>query len=416
MRTIYKIFLESIRQALGQLSGNRLRSFLSLLGISIGIFCVIGVFSGVESLQSYIKENLEQLGDDIVYVQKWPFAEPNLKWWVIMKRPHPDYEDYKVIKERVKNAALTAYYTVIGLKTIKYESSYAERVAIVAASEEASDIFKFEFEKGRYYSPSEVQSGANKVVLGYDVAESLFGDLEPVGKKVKLMGRRYEVIGVLTKVGDDDFDPLDYDEAAILMYNNAKNLVNLKSRYSFDGTVAVKSREGVSLDYLSDEIRGVLRTHRRLRPREKDNFAINELAMILSVVDDFFGTLNALGFFIGIFAMLVGGVSVANIMFVSVKERTNLIGVKKAIGAKQYMILLEFLLEAVLLCIIGGLIGLGMVYLLASIMSVAIDFNLFLSLKNIMIGVGFSIFVGVVSGFVPALQASRLDPVVAMRQ
>ena len=162
-----------------------------------------------------------------------------------MKRPQPSYEDYEVIKEKVKSASIVGYYTVIGVKTLKYQSSYVERVGLVAASEEVAEIFRFEFDKGRFYSPAEVQYGANKVVLGYDVAESLFGDLEPIGKNVKIMGRKYEVIGVLAKVGDDDFDPLDYDEAAIIMYNNARNLVNLKSRYTFDGTVPVKAKAGV---------------------------------------------------------------------------------------------------------------------------------------------------------------------------
>ena len=416
MKLIYRVFIESSRQAYQQLATNRLRSFLSLLGISIGIFCVIGVFAGVESLQTFIRKNLEQLGDDILYVQKWPFAEPNLKWWEIMKRPQPSYDDYEVIKEKVNGASLVGYYTVIGVKTLKYQSSYVERVALIAASEEVSELFQFEFDKGRFYSPAEVQYGANKVVLGYDVTESLFGDLEPIGKNIKIMGRKYEVIGVLAKVGDDDFDPLDYDETAILIYNNARNLVNLKSRYTFDGTVPVKAKDGVPLSYLGDEIRGALRSHRRLKPKEDDDFALNELAMIMNVVNDFFGTLNLLGFVIGGFAMLVGGVSVANIMFVSVKERTNLIGVKKAIGAKKYMILLEFLLEAIWLCLIGGAVGLLLVFILATVMSNVLDFELFLSFGNISIGVVFSVLVGIIAGFVPALQAARLDPVVAMRQ
>ena len=396
--------------------GNKLRSFLSLLGITIGIFCVVGVFAGVESLQAYIRSNLERLGNDMIYVQKWPFVDSGMKWWDIMKHPQPSYDDYEAVSERVKNKALAAYYVVVGAKTLKYASNSAERTILIGLSPESSEIFKFEYEKGRYFSPAEFNNGSNKILIGADVATTLFGAIDPVGKKLKMMGRKYEVIGVLKKIGDDDFTPMDYDEAVMVVYQNAKSLANLKSRHIFEAAVAVKAAPGVSLENLKDEVRGVVRAERRLKPRQRDNFAMNELAMIMTIMDSFFMQLNLLGVIIGGFAMIVGGVSVANIMFVSVKERTGIIGVKKALGAKRYMILLEFLIESVILCILGGLIGLGLIFILAGIMSQVLDFNLFLSLKNIMIGLFFSIIIGIISGVVPALQAARMDPVNAMRK
>ncbi len=416
MGTFIKIFSESISQALQQLFGNKLRSFLSLLGITIGIFCVVGVFAGVESLQSYIRKNLERLGNDMVYVQKWPFVDTNLKWWDIMKHPQPTYEDYEAVRDKVKNKDLSAYYVVIGAKTLKFQSNSAERTILIGISPEASEIFNLEYENGRYFSPSEFRFGSNKVLIGYDVAEALFGAVDPVGKKLKMMGRKFEVIGVLKKVGDDDFTPMDYDEAVFVTYNNAKGLANLKSKYIFESAVAVKASQGVNVENLKDEIRGVVRAERRLKPKQRDNFALNELAMIMTIMDSFFMQLNLLGIVIGGFAMLVGGVSVANIMFVSVKERTNIIGVKKAMGAKRYMILLEFLIESVILCIMGGLFGLGLISILAWIMTNALNFELFLSFKNITIGLFFSIIIGIISGAIPALQAARMDPVNAMRK
>lgn len=417
MKTVIKIFTESISQALQQLFGNKLRSFLSLLGISIGIFCVIGVFAGVESLQSYVKNNLARLGNDIIYVQKWPFVDPGgLNWWDIMKHPQPTYEEYEAVRDKVKNKSISAYYVVVGAKTLKYQSNSVDRTILIGLSPEASEIFKFEYDKGRYFSPSEFSYGSNNILLGFDVAEALFGAIDPVGKKVKMMGRNYEVIGVLSKVGDDDFTPLDYDEAVMVVYNNAKNLANLKSKYIFETAIAVKAAENVHLDNLKDEVRAVVRSDRRLKPKQRDNFALNELAMIMTIMDSFFMQLNFLGIIIGGFAMVVGGVSVANIMFVSVKERTSIIGVKKALGAKQYMILLEFLIESVILCVLGGFVGLALIFLVAGALSQALDFNLFLSLKNVSIGLFFSIIIGIISGFIPALQASKMDPVEAMRK
>ena len=411
-----KIFSESVYQALQQLFGNKLRSFLSLLGITIGIFCVVGVFAGVESLQSYIRGNLERLGNDMIYVQKWPFVDSGMKWWDIMKHPQPSFEDYEAVRERVRNKALSAYYVVVGAKTLKYASNSAERTILIGVSPESSEIFNFEYEKGRFFSAAEFNAGSNKILIGADVASALFGAVDPLGKKLKMMGRKYEVVGVLEKVGDDDFTPMDYDEAVMVVYQNAKGLANLRSRHIFEAAVAVKAAPGVSLENLKDEVRGVVRAERRLKPRQKDNFAMNELAMIMSIMDSFFMQLNLLGIIIGGFAMIVGGVSVANIMFVSVKERTSIIGVKKALGAKRYMILLEFLIESIILCILGGLIGLGLIFILAGIMTQVLDFNLFLSLKNVGIGLFFSIIIGIISGVVPALQAARMDPVDAMRK
>jgi putative ABC transport system permease protein len=224
------------------------------------------------------------------------------------------------------------------------------------------------------------------------------------------------VIGVIKKSGKDLLNPLDFDDCLLVSYNNARGLANLKAKQIFDTSVTVKAAQGVTISQLKDEVKGIMRAHHRLKPKERDDFALNELSMISSIFDSFFGVLNMLGIVIGIFAIIVGGVSVANIMFVSVKERTNIIGVKKALGAKRYVILLEFLIEAIILCVIGGLMGLGLVFVTVTILSSVIDFSLFLSFGNVIAGVILSIIVGVVSGLVPAIQASGMDPVVAMRQ
>lgn len=415
MKILLKIIYESIMQALQQLRANKLRSFLSLLGISIGIFCIIGVLSAVDSLEDNVRGSMAKLGNDIVYVKKWPWRDVSGEWWDYIKRPHPDYADYEMLHDRARLAKLTSYHVVLGFKTIKFKSSSVDRAILIACSLEFADMFSLEFEQGRFFSPAEYAYGSNKTILGYKVANELFGPVNPIGRTVKVMGKSYEVIGVIEQAGDDLINPLDFDDCVLVSYNSGRGLANLKSTNVLDATVTVKAADGVSLRDVKDESRGLLRAHRRLKPMEDDSFSLNELSMISSFFDSFFGVLNLLGIVIGGFAILVGIVSVANIMFVSVKERTGLIGVKKALGAKRYIILLEFLIEAVMLCIIGGIIGLGLVFLITQILTQAIEFELYVDFGNVMKGITISILIGVISGIIPAIRAANMDPVEAMR-
>ena len=415
MKIILKVIRESISQAMQQLRGNKLRSFLSLLGISIGIFCIIGVLSAVDSLEDNVRSSMAKLGNDVVYVKKWPWADVSGNWWDYIKRPHPTYDDYELLTERAQLAKLTAYHVVLGFKTLKFKSSSVDNTVLIATSQEFVEMFSLEFEQGRYFSPAEYSYGSNKIILGHKVADELFGSLQALGKKVKLMGKEFEVIGVLEKAGDDLINPLDFDECALVSYNSGRSLANLKAKNVWDATVTIKAVSGVSLVDVKDESRGLLRSHRRLKPRQSDDFSLNELSMISSVFDSFFGVLNLVGWVIGFLAILVGMVSVANIMFVSVKERTGIIGVKKALGAKRYIILMEFLIESVILCIIGGLIGLTLVFFITKAISQAIEFELYIDIGNVILGIMISIIIGVLAGFIPALRAANMDPVEAMR-
>ena len=411
-----KVFSESVRQAWSQMVGNKLRTFLSLLGISIGIFCIIGVLSAVESLEKSVSGSLAKLGDDVVYVDKWPWKDNSNDWWELMKRPFPDHDDYEALRERMPTAAMVAYWTVPGVKTLKYQKKTVEGGFLVVGTYELGPLFNLEMEKGRYWTQSEYTGGADKLVLGKKISEELFGALEPVGKTIKMGGRKYEVIGILKSAEGELINPLNFDDAILVTYNNAARFVNLKNRDSFGGNVGVKARPGIAIPQLEDDIRGVLRSERRLRPREEDNFAMNKLSMIADALGGIFSALNFVGFAIGFFSILVGAISVANIMFVSVKERTSLIGVKKALGARRSVILLEFLTESVILCIIGGIMGLiSIVGVLAIINSFMESFSIHLSPKYALYGVLGSALIGIIAGFIPASQASRMDPVEAMR-
>jgi putative ABC transport system permease protein len=414
MQVFLKILWEGIVQAVQQLVSHKLRTTLSLLGITIGILCVISVLSAVSSLEFNIRSSFEQLGDDVVYVNRFNWGEnPAENWFKIMRRPEPNYEDYEAIVRNVRSYQNVAYSSFMGSKSIEYLSSNASNVFLIGITYDYAEVFKLKFGEGRYFSLTEYNNGTNTIVLGAEVAKGVFGEnVNPIGKKVKIFGRKMVVIGVLEKTGKSLVNPLDFDKVAFIPFYTAKRIMDL----SKEGDVMVKAAEGATLEQLKDELTSVIRRERRLKPAEENNFALNELSILSTFFDAFFGTLNIAGWIIGGFSLIVGGFSVANIMFVSVRERTNIIGVKKALGAKNYFILLEFLVESIILCILGGILGLGLVYGLAELATAVSDFEFFLSRTSIILGIIVSVVIGVIAGLIPALQAAKMDPVEAMRQ
>jgi putative ABC transport system permease protein len=414
---IFKIIWESSVQAVQELNGNKLRSFLSSLGITIGIFCIISVLSAVDSLQYNISQSFEKLGSDVIYVDRVPWTEdPGDNWWKYRRRPAPDHDDYVALKTRVKGAEYASLTIFIPGRTIEFKSSHVQGAYMAGITYDYADITKLEYDAGRYFTPYEYTSGANRVILGNQLANDLFREIDPIGRMVKIAGQRFQVIGVLQKEGSSLINIFNYDEAVLIGFNTAKKLVNVRSGTNWGTLMNVKARPGVAMADLEDEVRGVMRAHRKLRPSEDDNFSINELSMFTDILDSFFGVMKFIGFLIGLFAIIVGAFSVANIMFVSVKERTNIIGIKKALGARRWVILLEFLVEAVLLCIAGGLLGLGVVMLAMKVLSGVFNYEMFLSVANISWGVIGAIIIGTIAGIIPALQAARMDPVEAIRQ
>ena len=411
-----KITYEAIVQALDSMWGNKLRTFLSLLGITIGIFCIIAVKSAVDSLRDNIVSGFNELGTDVLYIERMPWNEnPDENFWKYAKRPEPSYTDYEVIASKSKLASHSAFTVFTGGRTIKYKSTSVTNAFIMAPTFEYEQLQGVQFEKGRYFTKVEYETAANKVILGSKVADQLFSLVDPIGRSVSLFGQDYNVIGVLKSEGDNMFNFINFDDVIWLPFENARRFINVNDHSSVGKLLNVKAKPDVSLEELKGELTGILRAKRRLSPAIGDNFAINELSMLSQVLDSVFGVINLAGFMIGIFSLIVGMFSVANIMFVSVKERTSLIGVKKALGAKRFIILLEFLIEAVILCIIGGFIGLGLVWVVLKIVTVVFKFQMTLSFVNIMTGVITSIVVGIIAGILPAIRASALDPVVAMR-
>jgi putative ABC transport system permease protein len=423
MKTLFllpRIFFESIRQAVQQLLGNKLRTLLSLSGITIGIFCVIMVLSAVDSLEANIQESFKQLGDDVVYISKMPWGESPAEgnFWKYQRRPETSFRDYEVISEQVETASMATFTVFMGGTTIEYTTSNASNVSFIGVTPHYKDMFGLEFYKGRYFTPAEFYRGTNHIVIGYDVAQTIFRPTEdPIGKYIKVKGQRLQIIGVLQKEGKDLINPLNFDDAALIPYNTARKYVNLKkSKFNRGRTsVSVKAKKGVRLETLKTQLTGVLRATRLLKPIEENNFELNTLSIVSQIFENIFGIIRIAGYIIGFFAIIVGGFSVANIMFVSVKERTRLIGIKKALGAKSYVILMEFLVEAIILCLIGGFMGLILVILGAQAATSMAEYNIYLSVGNAMRGLFIASASGVLAGIIPAYKASKMVPVDAIR-
>ncbi len=414
---VFRILHDSFRQALQQLTKNKLRSFLTLLGISIGIFCVIAVLSSVDSLQDNIVQSFEKLGNDVIYIDKFPWTEdPGPGFWKYAARPAPDIDDLKAIQTKSKLSQFASLTVFIPGRTIKYRDQYVEGAYMAGITDDYEHIIKMDIEEGAYFNSRDFHIGSNQAILGNQLAEALFPQGNGVGKEIKLFGQYFRVSGILKKEGKSILDIMPNDEAVFIPYNTARKLISINANSNWGTLVNVKANKGVDLDELKLEIASILRPVRGLKPREKNNFEVNELTMLTNIVDGVFGVINFAGFIIGLFAMLVGAFGVANIMFVSVKERTNLIGIKMAIGAKRYFILLEYLLEAIILCTVGGIIGLILVWFVLSIASRLMDFPIYMALNNIVFGLLLSIIIGIVAGIVPAILASRMDPVEAIRK
>lgn len=410
-----RLILESFSFAFGSLRGNKLRTFLSLLGITIGIFAIISVFTVIDSLEKYIRTSLNSLGSDMVYIQKWPWTPPEgeseYPWWKYLNRPVPTMDEAESLTRRSKTIQDAVFFFGFN-RTVQYENSKAENTQVLATSHGLINTWSLELERGRYFTESESNSGANMAILGSEIAANLFDQVNPIGKMIKFQGSRFLVIGVYTKKGTDMFGT-SMDKRVHIPAVNAMNMVDVRN-HDQGQAINVKAKPNVDHDEFVAELEGVMRALHRLKPMEENDFAINQVSQISKQFDNFFKIFNFAGWIIGGFSILVGGFGIANIMFVSVKERTKIIGIQKALGAKKYFILLQFIFEAVVLSMVGGVLGLFLIFIATTIFSYVADMNIAMNLANVLLGLSISGIIGVLAGFIPALSASRLDPVDAM--
>jgi len=408
----FRLFRESYLFAFKAIVVNKLRTILSLLGITIGIFSIIAVFTMVDSLKSKIKTSIDTLGSNVIYIQKWPWAfGSDYPWWKYLNRPIPKLNEMNEIMKRSQTAGYSAFM-ISANKTLKHNNKSIENIEVSCVSNDYDKVMNLDFEDGRYFTSLESASGKNVVIIGWEIYKNLYDNTNPIGRSIKIFGRNLEIIGLLKKEGNKDFGASN-DTRVFIPINWAKNVIDINSE-NYDPTIAIKAKTNISNDELKDEMIGIMRSLRKLKPKAEDDFAINEPSILTQGFEQLFSIVAIAGWIIGGFSLLVGGFGIANIMFVSVKERTTIIGIKKSLGAKRRYILLEFLFEAIFLCLFGGAAGLFLVYIGTLILS-GTSGEISLTTGNIILGISVSTTIGLVFGLIPALGASRLDPVVAIR-
>jgi len=413
MLLFLRLIGESFQFAFSALRENRTRTLLSLLGVTIGILIIIGVFSAVDTLRANLENSVEKLGSKTIYVMKWPWdGGPDFPWWKYVNRPEPTLRDYELLKSRMTTAEAISFSIDIGNRTAQYLNNNISGVTVTATSHELYNIRNLEIADGRYFTESESNRGSNVAVIGATVAEGLFPNTSPIGKSFKVLGRKITVIGVFKEEGEGMIFDVSMDNVIMIPLNLGRNLVNIR-RYG--PVIMVSALPNVSLDETESELRGAMRSIHRLSPQQEDDFSLNKTTIITAQLDAMFKVINIAGGIIGAFSILVGGFGIANIMFVSVKERTHIIGIQKSLGAKNYFILSQFLIEAVALCLIGGLMGLSFVYLLTVFVKLMFDLAIVVNLSMVMLTVFLSTLIGLIAGIIPAAMAARMDPVEAIR-
>ncbi len=413
MRRTLKIIGNSFRLAVLELRNNKLRTTLSLLGVSFGIFCIIGVLSLVTSLERNLQNEIKSLGSNSIYIDKWDYSGgPDYPWWKYVNRPEPKYEEMELIHKK-SNAVNNISFNMNSNGNIEYGDAVLQGITYHGFSEDFAKIQPYEIQYGRDLNTFDYQNGLPSIVIGYENAENLFGSPEKaLGKEVKLKERYAVVVGVIKKQGKSMLGGWEFDKTILMSYRFFKLMY--KEKYA-NPIIIVQGKPNVSVDALKDELKGVMRSVRKLRPMDEDNFTLNAISDFSKQISSFFGSVNMGGWFIGLLSLIVGAFSIANIMFVTVRERTPVIGLKKAIGAKRVTILAEFLLESAFICILGGIIGVILVYILTLIASGIAGFPIFISLSLLGLSIGICILIGVLAGIIPASIASRLDAVVAIR-
>jgi len=399
--------------ALQELRNNKLRSALSLLGIAFGIFCIISILATINSLEGKIKSDLKSFGSNTIYIDKWQYSGgPEYPWWKYIKRPEPKYAEMSFIKQKSSLASNVCLYAQTSSNAI-FEDKVLNSASIYCITEDFNKIQNIVIDQGRYFSEMDFERGTSVAVIGHEYATMLLGSAQrAVGKTININGKATYIIGVIEKQGKSILDGFDYDHAFLFAYRYFASVYNVRF---CNPVIMVQGKENVASVALSDELRGVMRQLHRLSPKEEDDFALNDINQLGEEVTKVFGSVNLGGWFIAGLSLLVGGFGVANIMFVTVRERTSQIGLKKAIGAKRRTILTEFLLESAFLCIIGGILGVSMVYLLILAMSSFMPFPLIIAPSILFLAVSICVIIGLVAGIVPASIAAKMNPVEAIR-
>lgn len=412
-RFLYE-FNESVRIALAQIRANKMRSVLTALGVIIGVVAVTLMGTAIRGIDKGFANSLALLGDDVLYVQKWPWG-PVEDWWNYANRPNlrPEHaERLNRVIEGTNDSLLAFAVPVVGRGSVlKVGDAKVSGVFTIGTTAAYAQMTGADYKEGRLFNDAEADSAAQVCVLGFDVAEALLPNRDPIGQTVLISGQPFTVVGVFAKQGEF-LGLFSFDNQVVIPLKAFQKHFSTRRGAEIRVKVTDKSR----LSAAREELTGAMRRVRGQLPGERDNFSINEQEAFKAQLDPVKGTIATIGFIITGLALFVGAIGIMNITFVSVKERTKEIGTRKALGARRRSILMQFLVEAVSIALIGGIVGLVLTALLVQGAAQAFpDFPLSVSLGIVALAVGTSVAAGVAAGFIPALGASRLDPVVALR-
>ena len=408
-----RLFKESLAFAWSAIVVNKLRTFLSLLGVMVGIFIISAVFAVVDSMEDNLMDSFEMLDDDVFFIQKWPwtFGE-DYPWWKYIQRREPSIKDCKDLESRLTLADAVSFQ-MKGVYELSTGDNMMPNVPLAAVSHNYHEVINLHLGIGRLFNESESASGARVAVIGNEVALRLFGTESALGKTFKVKGIRIEVIGILEKEGASIVSA-GMDEFVMVPALLGPRFFDVHN--SEGNAILVKCKEGEEMAALEDEIVQQFRSVRRVRPSDVDDFSVNQIDMVTGMINAIFIQVEMGGWFIAIFAILVGCFSIANIMFVSVRERTRIIGIQKALGAKSLFILIQFLFESIALCVFGAILALlAIEFLILIVNSIDLGIELSVSLYRVTMAMSIAVISGLLAGIAPALSAAKMPPVDAMR-
>ncbi|MDP3441288.1 MAG: ABC transporter permease [Ignavibacteria bacterium] len=401
---------EGLLISLNAIRANKARSILTTLGIVIGVTSVVLMSTAIKGIDNAFQTGVASLGSDNLYIDKWEWFNNDTPWWELRNRKNLDLNDYQRYKELAKLPAAIAP-TVWSNQTLKFKENLVEYIIIQGTTEEYISTTNLTFSDGRFFNELESNGGRNVIVLGSEIAKKLFPRGGGLNEEIKVRGHKFKVIGILEEQGSWVMGNFNPDNQAFTPIQNIFKYFQTEFFRSI--TINVRAQNSQMVEATKEEAIGLIRRIRGLKYNEANDFSVNQQEGLLNTINQTVSVIQIAGLFITGLSLFVGAIGIMNIMFVSVKERTKEIGVRKAIGAKRRTILTQFISESAIICLIGGFIGL----IIAIILSMIIDQFLPTSIQidALILAIIISLATGIVSGFAPAYTAAKLDPVEALR-